>query len=223
MPDVGREPVHDEVRSRSIRFLPRAPLVAATTGLIVFGGQTAASADPPGDGVSDPVPIEFDCFGAYYPTLPGVIFAEPYPAITWGSGGNDVIIGTEFEDRIYGLGGDDRICALGGGDYVEGGLLTSGGTYDDDQIDGGSGSDVLHGGQGDDHIYGGTNFSPADSFQYHDFLYGDDDDTLYGQSGPDVLHGGNVVDHCDGGTGMAGNRPEADTATPHCNTIVNVP
>ena len=188
----------------------------------------AAGASEPGPGVGDPIPVEFpDCFGPYSDILPGsgVIFAEPWPAITWGTSGDDVIIGSDGGDHIYGVGGNDRICSGDGNDYVESGLLSGGsGVNDVDHIDGGAGSDILHGGQMDDYIYGGTNFSPADEYQTHDFLYGDDDDDmLFGESGPDALHGGTGVDHCDGGTGMAGNRPEADSATGWCNTIVNVP
>ena len=81
---------------------------------------------------------------------------------------------------------------------------------------------MLHGGHDNDVIHGGSNFTPADSYGYHDFLYGDSgDDTLFGESRADVLHGGSGVDHCDGGTGMAGNRPEDDGVDAYCNTAVN--
>jgi len=211
--------------------ISRTACLAVAVSALSLGAMPAAGAagaSEPGPIVGDPIPAEFpDCFGPYSDILPGsgVIFAEPSPAITWGTSGNDIIIGSDGPDEIYGLGGNDRICTGDGNDYVEGGLLSGGsGVNDVDLIDGGDGSDILHGGQMNDYIYGGSNFSPPGAYQTHDWLYGDDgDDDLYGQIGPDVLHGGTGDDDCDGGTGMAGNRPEADSATGWCNTIVNVP
>ena len=66
-----------------------------------------------------------------------------------GSGGADVIVGTNNPERIEGRAGNDRLCGLGGNDTIEG----DGG---DDQIDGGAGNDVLDGGFGNDLIVGGA-------------------------------------------------------------------
>jgi hypothetical protein len=211
--------------------ISRTAWLAAAVSALSLGflpAASAASASEPGPNIGDPIPAEFgDCFGPYSDILIGspVIYAEPWPTVTWGTSGNDVIIGSDGNDYILGVGGNDRICAGDGNDHVEGGLIVGGsGVNDVDLIDGGTGSDILHGGQMNDYIYGGSNFSPADEYQTHDFLYGDDgDDDLYGEGGPDGLDGGTGYDDCDGGTGMAGNRPEADFATGSCNTIVNVP
>jgi len=65
-----------------------------------------------------------------------------------GTGGDDVLTGTDGADVICGLGGDDTIVALGGNDVVYGG---SG----DDELAGGLGADLLYGGWNADELAGG--------------------------------------------------------------------
>ena len=92
-----------------------------------------------------------------------------------GTGGNNVLTGTEFDDNIYGRNGDDTLNGLEGADYIlgEGGM---------DIIDGGAGRDNLHGGRQDDQIFGGEG---------NDFLNGGlDDDRLEGGLNNDTLLGG---------------------------------
>jgi Ca2+-binding RTX toxin-like protein len=203
----------------------RTASLAFAVSALSLGVQPAAS----GAGASEPSPVEFgDCFGPYSDIVIGssVIFAEESDWSTMGTSGDDVIIGSDGEDQIFGLEGNDRICAGDGNDYVESGPLGPGsGAEDSDHIDGGAGSDVLHGGQKADFVYGGTNFTPADDYHSSDWLYGDNgDDWLFGESGPDVLDGGTgPLDFCDGGTGMTGNRPEDDSTTGGCETLLRVP
>ena len=72
------------------------------------------------------------CFG-----VPSTMTALP-GVTTYGTDGDDVIVGTEGSDRIRGGKGKDRICGLGGSDDLRGG----------------SGRDRISGGAGDDLIYG---------------------------------------------------------------------
>lgn len=199
----------------------------ATATRIMNGTQldTTVNSVPPG------APTMGDCFGSYLSTDPSVIYADPNDQYTWGTGGDDIIIGSDDSDSIWGLGGDDRICAGDGNDYVESGYLpdrspvtgefTSGDDGEDvDHIDGGKGLDVLNGSDGDDWIYGG----PNDDRGYHDWLYAEGgDDHLYGERGPDVLVPGAGQDYCDGGTGVAAGWPEDDSVVGTCDPIFNVP
>jgi Ca2+-binding RTX toxin-like protein len=72
-----------------------------------------------------------------------------------GTGGPDVIVGTNKNDDINPFGGDDTVYANGGGDNVRH-------SYGDDTIWGGTGADTLRGGFGLDHIYGNTARAPGD-------------------------------------------------------------
>ncbi len=200
----------------------RRPAVLAATSLLL--GAMALMPDTTSAQVGDPIDPA-TCFGAYL-NLPTVIHAQPWPTLTWGTGGDDVIVGGDAGEHIYGLGGNDRICSGGGADRVEGGLLTGAGINDDDQIDGGAGADVLHGGIGNDTIYGGVNPPNANQSPfYHDFLYGEDgNDRLYGEGGPDIMDcGPGTWESSDGGTGMLDGSPEADTDLGTCQFRTNLP
>jgi hypothetical protein len=207
------------IRNARIALLVASAAVGVTIAQGAHAAPTTADLIPSGPIVG---PLGPDCFGSYV-SLTNVIYAQPRPAITFGTSGNDVIIGSDGHDVIYGLGGDDRICAGEGWDEVYGGLENEvWGSSDADHIDGGPGVDVLHGGWDDDEIHGGSNFTPADMYPYHDFLYGDrGDDTLFGETGRDVVDGGTGHDYCDGGTGMAGGQAEDDSVTAYCDTRVN--
>jgi hypothetical protein len=100
-------------------------------------------------------------------------------APTFGTPGNDVIVGTEIDDQIFGRGGFDIICGFGG----------------NDRILGNQGRDFLFGGPGNDILIGGNDDSD-------DFLFGEgDQDILRGGGGDDVLDGGLGIDRMIGGRG----------------------
>jgi lysophospholipase L1-like esterase len=68
---------------------------------------------------------------------------------TYGTFGDDVLVGTPGRDIIHGLKGNDHIMGLAGDDVICG----SGG---DDLIDGGPGNDIVNGGKGNDVLEGAT-------------------------------------------------------------------
>jgi Ca2+-binding RTX toxin-like protein len=79
--------------------------------------------------------------------------------------GDDVIVGTYWEDDINGRGGNDTITGLQSNDTLAGG---SG----DDTIDAGAGNDLIIGGTGNDTLTGG------DGFDIYEFNLGDGTDTI---------------------------------------------
>jgi Ca2+-binding RTX toxin-like protein len=115
---------------------------------------------------------------------PGVIFAAPGAAATFGTEGPDVICGTAGADMIAGLGGDDLILGLGGNDKLGGGGAndTMYGGDGEDQLAGAEGEDILIGGAGNDDISGANG-----------------NDTLLGNVGTDRLLGGDGTDLCNAG------------------------
>ncbi len=88
--------------------------------------------------------------------------------------GNDVILGTEEDDRINAGAGDDIVCGLGGDDSIFGGT-------GNDSIVGGKGRDILTGSLGDDFLRGGRGR-----------------DLLVAGPGADTLLGGGGKDWCTG-------------------------
>ncbi|HET7482445.1 MAG TPA: hypothetical protein VFK89_06230, partial [Actinomycetota bacterium] len=133
---------------------------------------------------------------------------------TYGTEGDDVIVGTPESDYIEGLGGNDTICGLGGADSLSGGA-------GDDFLDGGDGTDTVRylaydattgvtvdlsmgtatGGDGNDSIVLGSieNVSLNCSATTDDTLIGDDqanvliggsgNDEMIGNGGGDTLYG----------------------------------
>lgn len=98
----------------------------------------------------------------------------------------DFFIATRGEDVIYGSNGDDRIATRAGDDSAYG-------RDGDDRIWGQSGSDDLYGGDGGDRIYGNRG---------DDHLYGHGGrDRLKGQDGADHLVGGDGADFSEWGRG----------------------
>jgi Ca2+-binding RTX toxin-like protein len=87
-----------------------------------------------------------------------------------GTGGNDVLSGSDGSETISGLGGDDTINGNGGSDTVFGGA-------GNDTLDGGDGADLLVGDAGNDTLTGGA-----------------DNDQLDGGAGDDTLTGGGATD-----------------------------
>ncbi|WP_069300019.1 Ig-like domain-containing protein, partial [Neptunicoccus sediminis] len=148
-----------------------------------------------------------------------------------GLGGDDTILGSDFDDSLSGSGGYDTIFGGDGKDEISGGDLRDNlyggagkdllsgddgndrvyGRRGDDTIFGGEGKDILRGHAGDDVIHGGQG---ADTLKGHggdDILEGDDgedyllggdgDDVLRGGLGDDDLHGGHGDDKLSGGDG----------------------
>jgi Ca2+-binding RTX toxin-like protein len=71
-----------------------------------------------------------------------------YAANIAGTGGDDVLTGTEARDTLNPFGGNDVVYALGGNDDVRH-------SYGNDKIYGGAGNDTLRGGFDNDEIWGG--------------------------------------------------------------------
>lgn len=108
-----------------------------------------------------------------------------------GTAGNDILVGTDFEDFIMGLEGADRINGgLGSDDiYGGGGNDSISGSFSDDRLYGGKGNDTLSGNSGSDTLDGG-----------------DGKDTYSGGSGGDTIKLGTVTsasgEAADGGSGV---------------------
>ncbi len=68
---------------------------------------------------------------------------------TSGTGGNDLLLGTNADDTLNGGSGDDCIVGGGGNDTLNGGP-------GNDILIGGAGNDDLNGGGGKDTCYGGS-------------------------------------------------------------------
>jgi peptidyl-prolyl cis-trans isomerase B (cyclophilin B) len=113
-----------------------------------------------------------------------------FPAGVILLGGNDQLVGSNFNDRVYanlgndtvrGGEGDDIIRAGQGNDVVfgEGGHDILHGNLGNDGVEGGIGDDFLRGGQNEDVLNGGDG---------NDYLVGDfGTDTLTGGTGADTL------------------------------------
>jgi Ca2+-binding RTX toxin-like protein len=76
---------------------------------------------------------------------------------TFGTPGDDVIVGSPLNNQIFGRGGDDLICGRGGNDELHGedGKDRVWGEDGDDALFGETDLDLLSGGNGDDYLNGG--------------------------------------------------------------------
>lgn len=109
--------------------------------------------------------------------------------------GDDLLLGSIFNDALYGYGGNDVIYGFGGDDLLVGGA-------GDDRLFGGWGDDVLFGENGEDALFGEGGEDILVGGVNHDQLFGGSgDDLLSGFSGRDRLDGGTGVDRMWGGTG----------------------
>ncbi len=86
--------------------------------------------------------------------------------IKQGSGGDDVLVGTNRADGLFGRNGDDVLYGRGGGDFLDADSSMNNNVR-------GTGRDVVYGQGGPDDIYGGLNR-----------------DVLYGQGGNDEITDG---------------------------------
>ena len=111
-------------------------------------------------------------------TLTAVPLCNGKAATCVGTGGHDVIWGSDVSDVIHAGNGHDVIQADDG----------------DDTVCGGPGDDSIHGAGGDDSLFGDEG---------RDWLFGSrGNDSLYGGAGDfDVLWGGPGADLLDGGPG----------------------
>lgn len=178
------------------------------------GASVSAAGDINGDGLSDLIigaPFgdpngnrgageSFVLFGVASDTPPlltcnGLEVTVNIAAGEFGTGGDDVILGTPGADDIRAFGGNDTICGLGGDDFIRAGA-------GNDFIIGGAGEDHIRGDSGNDVIYGNTGNDLLDGGGGNDEIYAlAGDDTLLGRSGSDLLDGGDGLDSINGGDG----------------------
>ncbi len=96
--------------------------------------------------------------------------------------GDDVLRGSQFNDRLVGYAGDDKMVGRGGKDELRGlaGADSLDGGRDADRLSGGAGRDLIRGGHGDDKLWGGADrdifvFDRSDGEdQIADFVDGED-------------------------------------------------
>jgi Ca2+-binding RTX toxin-like protein len=123
-----------------------------------------------------------------------------------GTGGSDVLVGTDRRDVIVGKGGADTIRGKGRAD-----LVCAGGG--DDVVKGGDGIDLLFGNGGDDRLIGGPGF-------FNQIVPGPGDDFVNG--GPAFANSGDEVIYLPSANGIVADLG-AGTATGEGNDeIVNV-
>jgi Ca2+-binding RTX toxin-like protein len=101
--------------------------------------------------------------------------------------GNDVVLGTNGNNRFTVAGGNDTVYAFDGHDTVNAGSGA-------DSVYGYDGNDTINGGSGGDKLWGGGD---------GDTVNGDDGaDKIKGEGGNDFLFGGNHADWINGGDGL---------------------
>ncbi|KSB87932.1 hypothetical protein AS593_18635 [Caulobacter vibrioides] len=96
-----------------------------------------------------------------------------------GDGGDDIFVGSQYNDVIYGRSGWDWLDGQAGDDVIEGG-------DQNDVLLGGEGRDTLIGGAGDDYLAGGAGH---DGNGVGLISGGDGNDTLVGGAGQDQMNG----------------------------------
>lgn len=125
------------------------------------------------------------------------------------SGGDDIFVGSSYNDLLYGRGGWDWLDGGAGYDTIDGGehddvLLGRG---DKDRLSGGSGNDYISGGDGDDYFSDANNTWGLYGNDGNDILVGGGGlDSLYGENGDDTIivdqDGGGVWDALGGANGL---------------------
>ncbi|MFY7759622.1 hypothetical protein [Aquidulcibacter sp.] len=114
-----------------------------------------------------------------------------------GTSGNDVYLGSNFNDTISGVIGNDWLTGGEGADVLDGGdgddVLIGGAGYD--WLRGGAGNDVLVGGSDGDELFGGTGNDILDGGTGWTYIEGGDgDDVVYAGRGAIAASGGNGID-----------------------------
>lgn len=123
---------------------------------------------------------------SYVKNCRGVLPTLPIGA-TEGTEGDDVMVGTAYDDVIYGNGGNDLICGRDGNDTIYGGP-------GEDYLVANNGHDVLYGGPGRDTLAGMPGC---------DLLYGGNGNDLLkpGPGGPTYGGSPDCIGTVDGGAG----------------------
>ena len=142
-----------------------APVGILMVGLFAGGALTASNVVATSRAHEDTFPITLtqlappECAAL---TLTNLVLATG--GMATGTGGGDLILGTDGADAIEGRGGDDCIVAGDGPDTVWGDagsdVLLLGGASD--IAEGGGGRDTIHGGAGDDDLDGGRSRDSCD-------------------------------------------------------------
>jgi len=130
-----------------------------------------------------------------------------------GSNGNDVIVGTEGDDRLYGGRGDDVISGGGGDDRIDGGsgnnVIDAG--SGNDRVKVGDGNNVIATGDGNDRVQAGDGDNVIDTGDGNDSVRVDDGDNVIdtgngndcvrADDGDNVIHTGSGRDRVFAGDG----------------------
>jgi Ca2+-binding RTX toxin-like protein len=119
-----------------------------------------------------------------------------------GRAGNDIIQGSDADNKIYGQGGDDWVEGGAGNDRIDGG-------NGHDQLRGGTGTNTLYGrdgwdsftSTGRDSAWGGPGNDTFMSWDYTTGTVNPNPVKFYGEAGDDTLSGGLATDFLDGGAG----------------------
>ena len=150
---------------------------------------------------------------AYGGSGPDRLIATTGPAMFYGEGGEDFLIGSSQadtldggvgNDEIFGFEGSDDIFGGGGADYAVGGVGndTISGGLGADELFGQEGEDVIRGDAGEDYISGGLGADFIDGGSQDDQLLGaDGNDNIIGGPGNDLMLGGLGSDSLCGGLG----------------------
>ncbi len=112
-----------------------------------------------------------------------------------GTGGSDVLDGSEVRDTIYGLGGDDVVVGRGGSDILKGGP-------NQDRVYGGEGNDRVRGALGTDEVFGGPG-----------------DDLVRASDGEQPNDGARDVLDCGAGVDTARFIPGQDVVRDNCEML----
>ncbi|WP_404338972.1 hypothetical protein AB2M62_07420 [Sphingomonas sp. MMS12-HWE2-04] len=195
----------------SVELAKQSALIAdfgANVGYALWGGEATAGNDiwiASGSGSA----VTMDDTGTQW-----VGYWDPY----WGNyyqypitvtGGDDIFVGSSYNDVLYGRSGWDWLDGGAGYDTIDGGdnddvLLGRG---DKDRLSGGSGNDYISGGDGDDYFSDANNTWGLYGNDGNDILVGGAGmDSLYGENGDDTIivdqDGGGVWDALGGANGQ---------------------
>ncbi|BFU95945.1 MAG: hypothetical protein NTNFB02_26670 [Nitrospira sp.] len=145
---------------------------------------------------------------------------DPGPGITLDGGiDDDLLIGTEANDRLNGFAGNDRLEGGAGSDILDGG---SG----NDVLLGGDGRDALSGGEGDNELDGGAGDDSLSAIGGQNVLRGGaGNDSVSGQGLTNLLDGGVGNDNLFGlgtDTFVFGRGYGYDSANPGSEDIVQM-